>query len=65
VLTVTDDGAGTGQRVTLLGSPSGSGRAGLRERMAALGGELSAGPVDGGGYRVRAEVPLLPASVTA
>ena len=27
--------------------------------------ELAAGPVDGGGYRVRAEVPLLPASVTA
>jgi two-component system sensor histidine kinase DesK len=65
VLTVTDDGAGTGQRVTVLGSVAGSGLAGLRERVAALGGELTAGPVDGGGYRVRAEVPLLPASVTA
>ncbi len=63
VLTVTDDGAGTGQRLTVLGS--GAGLAGLRERVAALGGDLAAGPVDGGGYRVRAEVPLLPASVTA
>jgi two-component system sensor histidine kinase DesK len=64
VLTVTDDGAGTGERLTVLGG-SGAGLAGLRERVAALGGELAAGPVDGGGYRVRAEVPLLPATVTA
>jgi two-component system sensor histidine kinase DesK len=65
VLTVTDDGAGTAERMTVLGSPSGAGLAGLRERVGALGGELAAGPLDGGGYRVRAEVPLLPASVTA
>ena len=64
VLTVTDDGIGTAERVTLVGS-TGSGLAGLRERVGALGGDLAAGPVDGGGYRVRAEVPLLPASVTA
>jgi two-component system sensor histidine kinase DesK len=63
VLTVTDDGAGTGERPTVLGG-SGAGLAGLRERVAALGGDLTAGRVDGG-YRVRAEVPLLPASVTA
>jgi two-component system sensor histidine kinase DesK len=62
VLTVTDDGAGAGERVTVLGS--GAGLAGLRERVAVLGGELVAGPVDGGGYRVRAEVPLLPAVVS-
>jgi two-component system sensor histidine kinase DesK len=64
VLTVTDDGPGAAERVTLWGGPSGSGLAGLRERVAALGGELAAGPVDGGGYRVRAAVPLLPAGVT-
>jgi two-component system sensor histidine kinase DesK len=64
VLTVTDDGAGTGERLTVLGGPTGSGLAGLRERVGALGGELQAGPVDGGGYRVRASVPLLPAGVT-
>jgi two-component system sensor histidine kinase DesK len=64
VLTVTDDGVGTGERLTVLGGASGSGLAGLRERMGALGGDLAAGPLDGGGYRVRAAVPLLPASVT-
>jgi two-component system sensor histidine kinase DesK len=63
VLVVTDDGAGTGAGLTVVGSP-GSGLAGLRERVTALGGELSAGPADGGGYRVRAAVPLLPAGVT-
>jgi len=65
VLTVTDDGGGTGPGVTVLGSASGTGLAGLRERVGALGGELTAGPVDGGGYRLRAVVPLLPAAVTA
>jgi two-component system sensor histidine kinase DesK len=59
-LTVTDDGAGTGDRVTVVGRAPGAGLAGLRERVAALGGELDAGPVDGGGYRVRASVPLVP-----
>ena len=63
VLTVTDDGAGSAAATVLGGSP-GSGLAGLRERVGALGGELVAGPVDGGGYRVRASVPLLPAGVT-
>jgi len=65
VLTVTDDGTGTGERLTVLGGSSGSGLAGLRERVAALGGALAAGPVDGGGYRLCAVVPLLPASVPA
>ena len=65
VLTVTDDGSGGGPRVTVLGTSSGSGLAGLRERVGALGGELDAGPLDGGGYRVRASVPLVPAEVDA
>jgi two-component system, NarL family, sensor histidine kinase DesK len=64
VLVVTDDGAGAGAGLTVVGSP-GSGLAGLRERVTALGGELAAGPVPDGGYRVRAAVPLLPASVPA
>ena len=64
-LTVTDDGAGSGDRMTVVGRAPGAGLAGLRERVAALGGELDAGPVDGGGYRVRAAVPLVPAAVTA
>jgi two-component system sensor histidine kinase DesK len=35
----------------------GSGLAGLRERLAEVGGRLDAGPVDGGGFRLYAEVP--------
>jgi hypothetical protein len=30
----------------------------MRERAAALGGELSAGPVDGRGFRVLASLPV-------
>ncbi|NIH70017.1 sensor histidine kinase [Modestobacter marinus] len=65
VLTVTDDGRGAHDPVTVLGTTPGSGLAGLRERVGALGGDLVAGPVDGGGYRLQATVPLLPVSVTA
>ena len=61
-LTVTDDGAGTGPRTTGVHGSPGSGLTGLRERVGALGGELDAGPVDGGGYRVHATVPLVPES---
>ncbi|ACU35886.1 sensor histidine kinase [Actinosynnema mirum] len=46
---VVDDGRGAGA-----GQP-GSGVAGLRERLAEIGGALEAGPV-AGGYRLRAEV---------
>jgi two-component system, NarL family, sensor histidine kinase DesK len=59
-LTVTDDGDARG--VTEPDGSSGSGLAGLRERLAALGGELTAGPADGRGYRLRAQLPLVPAS---
>ena len=38
--------------------PAGSGIAGMRERAAALGGELHAGPRPGGGFRVTATLPL-------
>jgi two-component system sensor histidine kinase DesK len=62
VLTVTDDGTGVGDRMTVLGRAPGAGLAGLRERVTALGGDLDAGPVDGGGYQVRASVPLVPAA---
>ncbi len=39
-------------------SGSGSGIAGMRERTAALGGRLEVGPRPGGGFRVRAELPM-------
>jgi signal transduction histidine kinase len=38
----------------------GHGLAGMRERAAALGGSCEAGPVNGTGWRVRAEIPVRP-----
>ncbi len=54
---IVDDGKGT---VTSAGSrPSGPGLGlvGMRERVAALGGLLQAGPRDDGGFQVPAELP--------
>jgi len=51
---VDDDGSGSG-------SPApgpGLGLIGMRERVSVLGGRLHAGPRDGGGFLVRAELPL-------
>jgi signal transduction histidine kinase len=50
---VDDDGNGNGTRP----AASGLGLIGMRERVSALGGHLQAGPQDGGGFRVRAELP--------
>ncbi|MFJ3933433.1 MULTISPECIES: sensor histidine kinase [unclassified Streptomyces] len=55
VLTVENDGAGA--RAAAPVGP-GSGLAGLRERLAAVGGSLEAGPLDGDRFRVAARVPL-------
>lgn len=52
---IDDDGRGvSAQR----GPGRGSGIAGMRERAAALGGSLEAGPRSRGGFRVRARLPL-------
>ena len=51
-VSVVDDGLGTGQVV------EGGGLRGMRERAAALGGQVEAGPVSGGGFRVAVRFPL-------
>ncbi|MFZ1996479.1 MAG: sensor histidine kinase [Solirubrobacteraceae bacterium] len=56
---VTDDSAIPAQALT--GETLGNGVRGMRERAAALGGTLEAGPThphDGGGWRVRAWLPM-------
>jgi len=52
---VDDDGRGPGARQQ---PASGKGIAGMRERVAVLGGELYAGPRPDGGFRVQARLPL-------
>jgi signal transduction histidine kinase len=52
---IDDDGDGASPAAT---PGSGKGVVGMRERAAALGGELEAGPKPGGGFRVRATLPL-------
>ncbi|MEV4459407.1 sensor histidine kinase [Microbispora sp. NPDC049633] len=58
VVTVEDDGAGAARAETGLGG--GNGIPGMRERAAALGGSLTAGPRPGRGFRVEARLPLPP-----
>lgn len=56
---VTDTGPAAGAvREPVPGS--GSGQLGMRERVSLLGGTFTAGPVQGGGYRVHARIPLDP-----
>jgi signal transduction histidine kinase len=51
---ITDDGRGA---AATSATPGGHGLLGMRERVELWGGELSAGPAEGGGYRVAARLP--------
>jgi signal transduction histidine kinase len=61
VITVTDDGGPAGYGPPGPPAMGGRGLIGLRERVELYGGELDAGPRPGGGWRVRATIPLEPA----
>ncbi|MCP9947700.1 ATP-binding protein [Actinomadura madurae] len=53
IVRVDDDGTGP-----VPAAEGGNGLRGMRERAAAAGGELTAGPGPAGGYRVWARLPL-------
>ena len=55
VVVVVED---RGRLVTSDAVGGGNGIPGMRERARALGGDLEAGPLEGGGFRVRARLPI-------
>ncbi|MEW1584770.1 sensor histidine kinase [Micromonospora vinacea] len=61
-LTVEVVDRGTGAGAAPVDDEGGHGLAGMRERVAALGGRLTTGPRAGGGFRVYAALPVGPAT---
>ncbi|MGY1527002.1 sensor histidine kinase [Streptomyces sp. MN3] len=64
-VTVSDDGGAAGGPPALSDRPPGYGLIGMRERAAAVGGELTAGPRPEGGFLVTARLPLPPVRESA
>ena len=64
-VSIVDDGAASGRAPATIGSPPGPGHGlvGMRERVRLLGGELRAQRRSGGGFEVRAWLPLGSAKV--
>jgi len=58
-LEVSDTGVGARSARVTTAPGGGLGQLGMRERLAAIGGTLEAGPRSRGGYLVRASVPLI------
>jgi signal transduction histidine kinase len=65
LIEVTNEGAALTARESGRERGSGRGLLGLRERIAIYGGSLEAGPLPGGGWRVRATIPLAAVDVPA
>ncbi|GAA4140102.1 histidine kinase [Streptomyces tunisiensis] len=64
-VTVSDDGGAAAGPPALSDRPPGYGLIGMRERAAAVGGELTAGPRPEGGFLVTARLPLPPVRESA
>ena len=56
IIEIEDDGRGLDEHESP--GAGGNGLLGMRERAAALGGDLEAGPIPAGGFRVRARLPI-------
>ncbi|NEA78093.1 sensor histidine kinase [Actinospica acidiphila] len=64
-VTISDDGGAAAGPPALSDRPPGYGLIGMRERAAAVGGELTAGPRPEGGFLVTARLPLPPVRESA
>jgi signal transduction histidine kinase len=61
VVEVSDDGRGAASPLSAVGA--GNGLIGMRERVEIYGGQLTSGPRVGGGYAVRATLPIVDSDV--